>query len=116
MDAYELYGLGREEYDKGNYSAAIGYFERSNLVDEHYKTYEMLFRCWKILEEREKAKACIERAYELNPYNDKTAFEYAEFHAEAGDKETAKAVLKKLIERNPTYKKAAQYLTGSELQ
>ena len=112
MDAYDLYGLGREEYDKGNYSAAIAYFERSNLIDEHFKTYEMLFRCWKRLGEREKAKVCIEKAYALNPYNDKTALEYAEFHAEADDMETARTVLKKLVERNPTYKKAVEYLTG----
>ena len=47
MDANWLYGMGLEQYEKGNYSAAIQYFEQSNNVEEHFKSYEMLFRCWK---------------------------------------------------------------------
>ena len=110
MDAYWLYGMGLEQYEKGNYSAAIQYFEQSNNVEEHFKTYEMLFRCWKGLGNSEKANSCIEKAYEMNPRNDKTAFEYAEYQAGAGNIEFAKIVLEGLIERNPTYKKARELL------
>ena len=106
MEAVELYGLGLEEYEKGNYLEAIEYFERSNNIEEHFKTYERLFLCWKELEKREKANSCLEKAYEMNPNNDKIAFEYAEVCTEAGNIKLAGLVLEKLIERNPTYKKA----------
>ena len=110
MDAWSLYGMGLEQYEKGNYSAAIEYFEQSNNIEEHFKSYERLFRCWKELGNKEKEKSCIEKAYEMNPRNDKTAFEYAKFQAEEGNITLAKKVLEELIDRNPTYKKAREML------
>lgn len=109
MDAYYLYGMGLEQYEQGNYSKAIEYFERSNDADEHFKTYERLFECWKKLGKTEKANSCIEKAYRMNPRNDKTALEYAEMLAETGDTEQALAVLDEITERNPTCKKALEF-------
>ena len=48
--------------------------------------------CWIIVGNKEKEISCIEKAYELNPRNDKTAFEYAEFQAEIGNIELARKV------------------------
>ncbi len=110
MDAWGLYGMGLEQYEKGNYSDAILYFEQSNTVEEHFKTYERLYKCWKEVGNKEKEKACIEKAYEQNPRNDKTAFEYAEFQAELGNIELTRKVLLELIERNPSYNKARDML------
>ena len=109
MDAYYLYGMGLEQYEQGNYSKAIEYFEQSNAIEEHFKTYERLFECWKKLGKTEKANSCIEIAYRMNPQNDKTAFEYAEMLAETGDTERALAFLDEIAERNPTCKKAREY-------
>lgn len=110
MDAWGLYGMGLEQYEKGNYSEAILYFEQSNAVEEHFKTYERLYRCWKNVGNKEKEISRIEKAYELNPRNDKTAFEYAEFQAVIGNVELARKVLKELIERNPSYNKVRDML------
>ena len=116
MDAYYLYGMGLEQYEQGNYSKAIEYFEQSNAIEEHFKTYERLFECWKKLGKTEKANSCIEIAYRMNPRNDKTAFEYAEMLAGSGDTERALAVLDEISERNPSCKKArefAEHIIGS---
>ena len=67
-----------------------------------------LFECWKKLGKTENANDCIEKAYRMNPRNDKTAFEYAEMLAETGDTEQALAVLDEITERNPSCKKALE--------
>ena len=107
VDAYEYYLKGSEEYDKGNYTEAISCFERSNEIEEHFKNYKRLYSCLMHLGNTQKAFACIERAYQLNPRNDKTAFEYAQMLAESGDSISAQQVLAGIIQRNPDYNKAA---------
>ena len=107
MDAYELYGLGLEEYEKGNYPAAIGYFERSNSIEEHFKTYERLYSCWLRLNDTQKAFVCIEKAYQLNSRNNKTALEYAKMLAASGYDEQALKVLSDILLRNSSFKQAA---------
>lgn len=74
---YYLYLKGLEEFEKGCYTDAIRYFERSNNISEHFKCCERLYCCLIQLGDTEKAFSCIEKAYQLNPRNDKTAFEYA---------------------------------------
>lgn len=104
---YNLYLQGLVEYEKGCYSDVIRYFERSNEMGEHFKSYERSYGCWIKLGDKQKAFACIAKAYQLNPKNDKTAFEYARMLAESGDYEAAQKVLESIIQRNPTFKKAA---------
>ncbi len=107
VDAYEYYLKGSEEYDKEHYAEAISCFERSNEIEEHFKSYERLYSCLMHLGDTQKAFACIERAYQLNPRNDKTAFEYARMLAGSGDSISAQEVLAGIIQRDPSYKKAA---------
>ncbi len=101
----EYYFKGSEEFDKRNYLLAIEYFELSNKIEEHFKTYERLFQCWKELSNTKQAFACIEKAYILNPKNDKTAYEFAEMVVESGNNELAQDILQSILQRNPTYKK-----------
>ncbi|MCR5103968.1 MAG: ACT domain-containing protein [Eubacterium sp.] len=105
-EALEYYLKGLVEFDNQNYSAAIELFELSNSKDEHFKTYERLYSCWLKLSDTKKAYACIEKAYYLNPQNDKTAFEYAETLVESGDTDHALEVLDDILQRNPSFKKA----------
>ena len=107
MEAIDYYFRGTEEYERQCYAEAVKYFELSNQIEEHFKTYEMLFCCRKELSDNVKAFACIEKAYQLNPGNDKTAFEYAGMLAASGDHGSARKVLADIIRRNPDYKKAA---------
>ena len=107
MDALNYYLKGSLEFDKKCYKAAIRYFERSNEIDEHFKRYEKLYCCWIQLGNPQKAFECIKKAYQLNPQNDKTAYEFAMMLVESGNRELAQKVLSSIIHRNPTYKKAA---------
>lgn len=104
--APEYYFKGTEEYKKQNYKEAVGYFELSNKLEEHFKTYERLFHCYTKLDRKEKALECIEKAYSLNTNNDKTAFEYAEVLAESGEIKLAEDILSEILQRNADYKKA----------
>ena len=104
---YTLYLKGLEEYEKGCYADAVCYFERSNSISEHFKCYERLYCCWLQLGDAQKAFSCIEKAYQLNPRNDKTAYEYAHMLAESKDNKSAQKVLLSIIQRNPSFKKAS---------
>lgn len=110
MEAIDFYYKGIEAFDKGDYSSAIEYFKISDSLESHYKTYEMLFQCWKAISNMNEAYDCIKKAYVLNPANDKVAYEYAETSVQFNDKESAKKVLTEILKRNPTYKKARQLL------
>ncbi len=104
---YNLYLKGLVAYEKGCYTDAIGYFERSNHISEHFKCYERLYDCWMHSGDTRKAFSCIEKAYNLNPKNDKTAYEFARMLVESGDCESALKVLRSIMQRNPSYKKAS---------
>ncbi len=67
----------------------------SKSILKHMKCFFGVGRDWK---KNEKANSCIEKAYEMNPRNDKTAFEYAEYQAGAGNIEFAKIVFEGLID------------------
>ncbi len=107
MDAESYYLKGLVEYENNCYEAAIGYFEQSIEIEEHFKSYERLYSCWQQLGDTKKAFDCIEKAYRLNPDSDKTAFEFATMLAESEKYEQAREVLAGILQRNPTYKKAA---------
>ena len=107
MDSMDYYLKGLVEFEKECYDVAISYFERSNKLEEHFKSYERLYYCWSHLGDKKNAFVCIEKAYQLNPQNDKTAYEYAMMLVESGNCKLAQEVLSGIIQRNPTYKKAA---------
>ena len=110
MEPIEFYYKGIKEFDKKNYSSAIKYFKVSNSLENHYKTYEMLFQCWKAISNISEAYDCIKKSYVLNSKNDKVAFEYAETSIDLDHKELAQELLMEILQRNPTYKKAKQLL------
>lgn len=110
MESIDFYYKGTKEFNKKNYFSAIEYFKISGSLENHYKTYEMLFQCWKAISNMNEAYDCIKKAYVLNPANDKVAYEYAEISVQFGYKELAQKLLTEILTRNPTYKKARQLL------
>lgn len=110
MEAIDYYYLGLESLEKSDYIAAIDFFELSNRIDEHYKTYERLFFCWKNLDEPSKACECLKKSYSLNPKCDKISVEYAHELAERMDFISAQKILSETIKRNPAYKPAEKLL------
>ena len=105
-----LFYAGREAYEKGNFQKAIEYLEQSSQMDEHYKTYEILYLSWKKLGEPEKAFTCLKRSFALNPHCDKVAVEYAGELASRGETAKAKDILNDTIQRNKTYRPAVRLL------
>ncbi|MCR5127893.1 MAG: tetratricopeptide repeat protein [Lachnospiraceae bacterium] len=59
MDAYYLYGMGLEQYEQGNYSKAIEYFEQSNVIEEHFKTMKGFLNAGRNWEKQKKRTAAL---------------------------------------------------------
>ncbi|MDE6426732.1 MAG: tetratricopeptide repeat protein [Ruminococcus sp.] len=106
----DLYYMGIEYLDRKDYLKAIEYFELSNGIESHFKTYERLFQCYMKISDTDKAFECIKKSYTLNPKNDKTTFEYAEVCTKTGDYKLAEKLLTEILARNPEYKKAEKLL------
>ncbi len=110
-DGYELYVEGRELFNGGDLSAAAEKFSESAKASPHFKSYEMMYRCYSTLGEREKAFMCLEKAHALNKRHDKVSLLYAMELAEyKGDVNAALALLDEIVKRNPTYKPAERLL------
>lgn len=110
-DGYELYVEGRELFKGGDLSAAAEKFSESAKVSPHFKSYEMMYRCYSALGEREKAFRCIANSHDLNKRHDKVSLLYAMELAEyKGDINAALALLDEIVKRNPTYKPAERLL------
>ena len=110
MESYDYYCLGTESFDKSDYKSAIEFFEKSNRISEHYKTYEKMFLCFKKTGEHSMAYECLKKSYQLNQKSDKISVMYAEELAERKDFETARKILSKTLKRNPAYKPAEKLL------
>lgn len=110
MEATDYYYLGLENLENSGYKSAVYFFELSNRIEEHYKTYERLFFCWKNLDEPLKAYECLKKAYQINPKSDKISVMYAQELTEHMDFETARKILSETIKRNSTYKPAEKLL------
>lgn len=110
-DGYELYVEGCELFKGGDLAAAAEKYSESAKASPHYKSYEMMYRCYSALGEREKAFMCLEKAHDLNKRHDKVSLLYAAELAEyKGDVNAALALLDEIVKRNPTYKPAERLL------
>lgn len=110
MESIDYYYLGLENFENSDYKSAVDFFELSNRIEEHYKTYERLFFCWKNLNEPSKAYECLRKAYQLNPKSDKISVMYAQELTERMDFETARKILSETIKRISTCKPAEKLL------
>lgn len=110
MSAMDLYYMGIEHLERKDYRKAIEYFELSNEIGSHFKTYERLFQCYMRISDTDKAFESIEKSYMLNPKNDKTAFEYAGICIKTENYKLAEKLLTEILARNPEYRKAEKLL------
>jgi lipopolysaccharide biosynthesis regulator YciM len=113
--SYETYCLGQNAYEKGEFEKALEYFYESLACNEHYKTYEKIYYCLKVLNKQLEARKYLELAYNLNKNNDKITVEYSQMLIDEGKKELSKTLLEGLLKRNPSYgpaKRALEVLTN----
>ena len=115
-DSLVYYEIGDDHFNKGHIREAIGSFKKSLELEKHFKTYEKLYYCHCELGETEEANRCIEQAYILKNNSDRTAYLYANSLISKGDILRAKEVLRKLLSRNTSYKKAKIVLDSIEQQ
>ena len=102
--ALVLYHKGRVAFENNDIEIAICYFLQSAQQDVHFKTYEWLYTCYIKLGDDELAFEAIQKAYELNPQNDKTAYIYACMLKSRGDVVLSQNVAREILRRNPSYR------------
>ena len=110
QDSYHYYLHGLEKYEKGDLDAALSYFLKSLELDEHFKTYELLYHIFKRKKLKKEADEAIFKAYRLNPRNDKVATELACMLIDNGKTKVAKKILLEVLKRNPDYGPAKRLL------
>ena len=107
---YKLYLDGCDALREQNYNAALSLFLKSVAEQAHFKTYEKIYETLQRLGRDEEGLIYIEKAYELQPTNDKTATLYARTLVNSGKFEIAKEILETTLQRNPTYGPAKKLL------
>ena len=114
MDKYEqaylLYQEGLEEFEKGEFAAALECFIKSNKFNEHSRTYARIYESLIKLDRNSEAKPYIKQAYLENPRHDKVTIQYAEVLIEDGEVQLARDILEKLLNRNSSYNPAKRLL------
>ena len=111
MDAYGTYLEGNELFREGKYKEAAEAFILSNSKAEHFKTYERLAECYLHMGLTQKALECYEKGYRLNDRNDGLSCKYAECLLKyTGKSEYAGKLLKNILDRNASYKKAQELM------
>ena len=110
--SYTLYNEGVFALENGNLDDAYQFFQASLKLDEHFKTYERLYEVSVALGKSEESVHFLEKAYQLNPQNDKTAILYAKMMILTGKLEQAKLILDSILARNQTYGPARKLLTS----
>ncbi|MDE7293799.1 MAG: hypothetical protein K2N72_05185, partial [Oscillospiraceae bacterium] len=102
---------GREKLCKGETENAAELLNKSTRLYPHAGAYAMLHKCYMKKGMTEKAFECIENAFKENPKGDMIGYEYAKMLMElGGDREGACEILRQIIGRNSTYKKASELL------
>jgi tetratricopeptide (TPR) repeat protein len=76
-DSLYYYLIGIDCLNKGNLEDALANFDESLMIEEHFKTYQ---KKAEILEKKglyKESYNALEKAYDLNPYNDNVATSFA---------------------------------------
>lgn len=110
-DGRYFYGMGVEALEAKKYEEAIIFFKKSTLLQEHFKTYHLLYKALVAVKEFVDAKAAITHAYKLSPENDRVAFDYAEVCYEEGKHEAARNILEGILKRNSSFGPAKRLLS-----
>jgi len=84
-ESYHYYCIALEQFERGEFEAALENFFKSSEIEPHFKTYERTAHVLRKLNRFEEADRFMEQAYRLNPKNDKIATEYAGLLFRRGD-------------------------------
>jgi len=102
-DSRYYYGLGMECYEMNDYKKAVEFFQQSVVLQDHFKTFELLYRCYLKIGEYTSARECIEKAYFLNNKNDRVAVLYATVLLSENSIKSTETIIQDVLDRNPTY-------------
>ncbi len=102
-DGYYYYCLGEDSLEKGKQKDAIEFFLASLAKEDHFKTHHKLAAIYKENGFNDKAEQHLEKAYFLNPNNDKVAIEYSQMLITRNQINDAKMIIVSILKRNKNY-------------
>ncbi|QDT66002.1 tetratricopeptide repeat protein [Calycomorphotria hydatis] len=112
MTGYELYVEGASLFRSKQYEKAIPVLCESIAIDPHFKSYQILYKCYSELGRTSIAFECCKRAWQEAPNNDQAATDYASLLILSNQHDEAKQILRSVVNRNPSYKRAKLLLDG----
>jgi tetratricopeptide (TPR) repeat protein len=107
--AYELYRLGRIEFESGNLESAERMFSESLALEDHAKTAELLGECLTLQGRTSEALTALRTAVTLGK-EARAPLLLAKALLLAGDKTGAESALRESLRRNPQYHPAERTL------
>lgn len=103
VDPRGCYLEAKMAYDKGMLKESSILLEKSLLLEEHYKTRELLGACLKKMGQYQEALHNFELAYTLNPKSSKTGFLLAESLFENSRFQQAENVINQVLLNHSDY-------------
>lgn len=102
-DGYYYYCLGVDSLKNGKKKDAIEFFLESLSKEDHFKTHHELSILYKERDLYDEAGYHLEKAYSLNPNNDKVATDYSKMLITRNKIDDAKMVIRTILKRNKSY-------------
>lgn len=102
-DGYYYYCLGVDSLEKGKRKDAINFFLESLAKENHFKTHHKLSTIYREMDFHNDAMYHLEKAYSLNPNNDKVATDYSQLLITRNQIDDAEAIIASILKRNRSY-------------
>ncbi len=109
-DSFYYYSIGLKCFKDEDFDGAIENFNQSLKLDEHFKTYHRIAEIFEKQGLFKESYTALEKAYGLNPRNDKLATSFAGTLQKNGNTKRAKEILNETLKRNPSYGPAKRML------
>lgn len=107
-DGYAKYCDAREAFDRGDVESAERLLVESVELGAHFKTHELLGDIFASRNEDHDALNQYASACRLNPHSDSAATKHARVLTASGRHDDARAIIKSVLARNPSYGPARQ--------
>lgn len=109
--AITLFNKGRMLFDSFRNIDAIPYLEESLVLDDHFKTRELLGECFEVAGDFDRALFEYTKAVELNPRSNRTCCLLGSLLFITGKKTEARDIIVEVLSRTPTYGPAKDLLS-----
>ncbi len=112
-EAQRYYNLGMDKFEQGKFSEALGYFKKSSILENHFKTFDRIAVTLVKMGKHTEALDYSEKAFLLNENNDKVAINLSEILIKLENYERAFNIASIVLKRNPSYGPAKNIVSQS---